>query len=315
MTTQVAVRWLDAGALRSGGLADLASAHKAGTVWVDVLDPDEATLAALRDEFGLHPLAIEDTLHFPQRPKLEAYDGGPFIIWLTPKTMPDKRFGLQELDVFLGEGYIVTAHREQIEALDAVAAEAAQRLSRGPEWVLHGLLDRLVDGVLPLMDTVGDDLDKLEDDLMTQPDREKLRDLQLAKRRLRAFRRVVGPERDVLRELGRQQAFVSQDAYLYLQDVSDHLARIEDAIDIYRDVAASAMDIYLSAVSNNLNQVMKRLTVVATIFMPGTLIAGFYGMNVAFPGRDTPLGLATALAASALITGWMLWWFKKADWW
>ena len=283
MAARVSVRWVAADGLHEGGMADLGAARVAGPVWVDVAEADEPALHALRDAFGLHPLAIEDCLHFPQRPKLERYDGGPFLIWLTPKTLEDGRFELDQLDMFLGEGYVITSHRGASDAVTATAADAECHLRKGPEWVLHAVLDHATDAVFPMMDDIGDELDSLEDALMEKAQPDTLQRLHKAKRRLRAMHKVVGPERDALRGLEREQTFVSEDAYRYISDIGDHLARVEDSIDTYRDVAASAMDIYLSAVSNNMNEVMKRLTVIATIFMPGTLIAGIYGMNFAHP--------------------------------
>lgn len=316
MAARIVVRWVAGDGVHVGEMADLATARATGAVWVDVAEADKAALDALATAFGLHPLAIEDCLHFPQRPKLQRFDAGPFLIWLVPKTLTDGRFDLMELDVFLGEDYVLTSHRDPSDAVDIVAADAECHLRKGPEWVLHAVLDHSVDAVFPVMDDVGDELDGLEDALVEKAQPVTLQRLHQAKRRLRALHKVVGPERDALRALEREQDFVSEEAYRYITDIGDHLARAEDSIDTYRDVAASAMDIYLSAVSNNMNEVVKRLTVVATIFMPGTLIAGIYGMNFHFiPELAWPFGYAYAIGAMVVITVAMLVGFKRSGWW
>jgi magnesium transporter len=317
MAPGVDVRWLSGGVMKTGALSDLSAARTSGMAWVDVSDPDEPTLKALADEFGLHPLAIEDCLHFPQRPKLDSYDTGPFIVWVIPSELPDGRFGRTEVDIFLGEDYLITSHRGSVPVLEQVARDGAAMLKRGADWTLHAILDRAVDRVFPMLDSISDALDRLEGDLLDDVDRESLHRLYHVKRRLVALHKTIGPERDVLRMMSRQQSYVRQEAYLYFQDVGDHLARVQDSVDTYRDVASGAMDIYLSAVSNRLNIVMKKLTVVATIFMPGTLIVGWYGMNVQMAEGSWPYpwGPFTAALLIVGVTGGMLVWFKRSRWW
>jgi magnesium transporter len=265
--------------------------------------------------FGLHPLAVEDVLKDGQRPKLDSYDCGPFIVWIVPDES-EGRIRSTEIDIFLGKESIVTCHSKPVLALDQVAADVAGPLRKGSCWVLHAIVDHAVDELLPIIDRVGDEVDTLEDRIMRLARKEDLQRLQYARRRLRAAHRVLGPERDVLRGLVREEAFVTVEAYRYFQDVGDHLARAEDALETVRDIASGAMDIYLSAVSNNLNVVMKRLTVVATIFMPGTLIAGVYGMNFQhMPELAWRYGYLWAWGLIVLITGSMLYYFKRSDWW
>lgn len=317
MTAEVVCRWVEDGTARVGGCDDLQASRGKGCVWVDVTDPDEDALQRLASVFGLHPLAIEDCLHFPQRPKLDTYESGPFMIWLVPESSPDGRFDRAEIDIFLGRDFLITSHRGKVDVIDEVASgDPAEVLRRGPEWALHALLDRAVDKVFPLLDRASDILDRLEDELLASPDQEALQRLYMVKRRLIAAHKTVGPERDVIRALARQQAYVSEEAYLYFQDIGDHLARVEDTVDTYRDVASGVMDIYLSSVSNRLNTIMKRLTIVATVFMPGTLIAGIYGMNFHFmPELGWRFGYLFVLALMVAVTGGMLIWFKRSDWW
>ncbi|MFA5843508.1 MAG: magnesium/cobalt transporter CorA [Coriobacteriia bacterium] len=313
----IVVRWLEDGALREGGVEALTDARKSKVVWVDVTDPDEASLAPVAEAFGLHPLAVEDCLHFPQRPKLDTYgDDAMFLIWVLPSTLRGDGLDVRELDVFLGEDHLVTVHAGSLEAIDEVAAEAASFLGSGLEWTLHAMLDRAVDAVFPVVDELTDRLEELEDLMLTGASKEHLQQLYAVKRLLLQLHKVVGPERDVLRGMARQQALISSDAYVYYQDIADHLARVQDSIDTSRDVASGAMDVYLSSVSNRLNVIMKQLTVIATIFMPLQLITGIYGMNFRhMPELAWRYGYFGVLGVMLVIALFMLRFFKRREWW
>jgi len=315
----VVVRWVSDDAVKTGGLADVAAVRAAGgAVWVDVSEPDKQTIAALAAAFALHPLAVEDVLHFPQRPKIDTYPDNIFIVWIVPRLTTGKAVAGDEIDIFLGKDYLITSHRNHVQAIVEVAADACGVVARGAEWTLHSILDRSVDEMFPIADQVGEELDRIEDELLARVQESHLQELYMVKRILLGMHKTIGPERDVLRALARHDEFVSQEAYLYFQDVGDHVARVSDTIDTYRDVASSAMDIYLSAVSNRLNVVMKQLTVVATIFMPLTLITGIYGMNLTtnmWPNPDFPWSFAAVIGSFVVITASMLVVFKRRGWW
>jgi magnesium transporter len=319
MAATVTVRWRVGEEVRTGGLDDLATARAAGdAVWIDVLGPDADVFARMKDTFKLHPLAIEDCLHFPQRPKIDAYADNLFVVWITPGLAPHDALVSGEIDVFLGAGYVITSHDVPITAIDEVAADACGVLARGAEWTLHAILDRSVDAMFPVVDMVGERLDVIEDELLAKVQDGQLQELYAVKRIMLEVHKFVGPERDVLRSMARHDEFVSQEAYLYFQDVGDHVARVADAIDTYRDVASSVMDIYLSAISNRLNVVMKQLTAVATIFMPLTLITGIYGMNLTrgmWPSPDWAWSFAAVMGSFLVITVGMLYLFKRRGWW
>lgn len=311
----ITVRWLEAGEMRTGDASNLRQARAASCSWVDVLDADLEALASIAEHYTMHPLAIEDCLHFPQRPKLDSYDESLFLIWLSPHEEADGR-DMRELDVFLGVGWLVTAHRDNLPGLDAVAADAEGSLRLGADWALHSILDRLVDDVFPLVDEVSERLESLQDEMLQRASQEHLVELYGIRRQLLAFHKVIAPERDALRSLVRATGVITSEAYRYFQDVADHLARVEDAIDLYREVAASSMDVYLSAQSNRMNQVMKQLTIVATIFMPLTLITGIYGMNFRyFPELRWHYGYQGVLVVMVLIALSMLLYFRRKEWW
>lgn len=314
----VMVRWLEGETLFEGGMADIERACASGWAWVDVLEPDASTLAPLAAAFNLHPLAVEDCLHYPQRPKLESYGSGLFLVWLTPFEPDGDDVPSHELDVFLGRDHLITVHREPLAAIDDVARRAADLMRLGADFTLHGIIDRLVDQVLGIVDRLADELEEIEDVLLENPTRDEMQDIYTVRRRLVKLHRIIGPERDIIRALARERELVDEEAYRYLQDVGDHLARVEDSIETAREVAAAAMDIYLSSTSNRMNEIMKVLTVVATIFMPLTLISGIYGMNV-IAGMWPPVGERWSFWAvngfMAALAAWMVWFFKRRKWW
>ena len=319
VTARVVVRWMVAEDMHSGTLADLDAARRAnGSVWVDVSETDAETLAVLQGTFDLHPLAVEDCLHFPQRPKIDGYSNNLFLVWVAAMLDRDRALASPEIDIFIGANYLLTLHKDDVPALDAVAADACGVLNHGVEWTLHAILDRSVDAMFPIVDMVAEELDRIEDELLNKVEDGQLQDLYAVKRVMLNLHKIIGPERDVLRAMARHTEFISAEAYLYLQDVGDHVARVADAIDTYRDVAASAMDIYLSAISNRLNVVMKQLTVVATIFMPLTLITGIYGMNLTkmmWPSPDAAWAFPLVMLACVVVVVGMLILFKRRRWW
>lgn len=315
---EVVVRWLEDAVVRTGGPPDLEHALESGWAWVDVVEPDEPALGSLADTFGLHPLAIEDCLHYPQRPKIESYHSGLFLIWLTPYRPDGEDVPSHEVDVFLGTNHLITIHRDRLPAIDDVVRLVDDLMPQGADFVLHAVLDRLVDTVLDVVDAAADELEEIEDVLLQNPTRDEMEDLYTLRRRLVKLHRIIGPERDIIRALARERALVHEEAYRYLQDVGDHLARVEDSIETAREVAAAAMDIYLSSTSNRMNEIMKVLTVVATLFMPLTLISGIYGMNVVrgmWPPVDASWSFSAIIAAMLFIAAWMIWFFKRRKWW
>lgn len=317
--TRVTVRWMDAGgALQTCDLADLDRALDAAWCWVDVHgDPAEA-LKALEAPFGLHPLAVEDALHPQSRPKLDLYPEGPFLTWLTPHIGEDGRLRIEELDVFLGPTALVTVHGDVVEAIDEVGQDAERLMARGTDWVLHGILDRLVDSMLPVADGIGDALEDVEDRMLADPTRADLERLYSLRRQLLALHRIVSPQRDIVRTLARERDHVSEDAYRYFDDVVDHLVHVEESLETYRDIGSAVMDIYLSAQSNRLNEVMKVLTVVTVLIGALTLISGIYGMNLLggmWPPPAARWAFPFAMGSMAAVAVLMAVYFRRKNWW
>lgn len=315
MASRVTVRWVEGETLKTGDLNDLPEGFP-GAVWIDMVAPTEVDFQAVQQRYRLHPLAVEDCLHFPQRPKIDVYEDATFLIWLIPDMVDGDGITLSELDVFLGKEHLITVHRDAVDAIDRMTKLAADYLPRGVEWTLHAILDLAVDSVFPVIEAISDELEDLENLMLRDARAAQLQRLYAAKRALLQLHKVVVPERDVVRGLARLEAFVEPEAYMYFQDIGDHLARVADSIETYRDVAGGTMDIYLSAQSNRMNQIMKQLTAVATIFMPLTLISGIYGMNFRhMPELGWRYGYFMVIGVMVLIALWMVWFFRRREWW
>lgn len=319
---QICARWLVAdGTASQGDLAAYDQDSGTSWVWVDVVDPSEAAIDELTRRFGFHALHAEDALHPQDRPKIDQYDSGLFIVWLHPTRAQGETLVVSELDVFIGRDHLVTVRRsEDGAALGDVVERVASCLREGPAWMLHNIIDLLVDSTIPLVDSIGESLTSIEDAMLDNPRQTDLKELHVVRRQLVRAHRILAPERDLLRELARERDVISDDAYRYFQDVGDHVTSALESVETYQDVGASVMDVYLSAQSNRMNEIMKQLTVVATIFMPLTMISGIYGMNVT-AGMWPPAGDATPWSFWAVVGGLaalalgMAAYFRKKNWW
>lgn len=317
----VAIRWMDtAGTVQSrSGESIEPYPIDSDLAWVDITAPDDAVLDELCKRFGFHTLALEDVRHPQSRPKLDIYADHLFLAWLSPQRVEGDGVTVDEVDVFIGKGYLVTVHARPNETLDEVAGDLERSMRQGADWLLHAIIDRLVDGTMPLIDDVGERLSTIEDAMLeAQPRQEELRELHAVRRQLVRLHRIVAPERDILRGFARESDIIGADAYRYFQDVGDHVARALDSIETYQDVGASVMDVYLSAQNNRMNEIMKQLTVVATIFMPLTLLSGIYGMNVVtgmWPPVLARWSFAFVVGVMVLIAVVMAAYFRKREWW
>jgi magnesium transporter len=287
--------------------------------WLDVHGPDDPDLAMLRDLFGFHPLAIEDAAHFGQRPKLDEYDD--FLLLVAYGANKD-RDGLVEVHCFLSSRYLVTVHRDDCPTFEELRRRAAREhvpSAKGP-LLLYSVVDALVDSFFPELAALDNRIDDLENGVLRKPDDEQLQEIFRLKRRLVTWRKVITPQRDLFARLVTGVVTIpgmTPEMERYYRDLYDHLIRISDLVDSYRDLLTGAMDVYLSTVSNRLNEIMKRLTIVATIFMPLTWITGFFGMNfgrmvlgITSWAAFLTLGLGTQLAAVII----MLWLFRRQGW-
>lgn len=291
-------------------------------VWVDALDPSADELETLRAEFGFHRLAIEDVDRFHQRPKVDFYDTFILIIFysVTFDAKADEKVTPTQLGIFLGKNYVVTVHDEVVPALEETVDRWRKNIqligTPSVSLVLYSILDALVDAYFPILDEISDRIEELEDRIFGQLDPGNQQELFQLKKNLLAMRRVIAPERDVLNELLRPDTPVfDASTAVYFRDVYDHIIRLTDELDTYRDLLSSAAEVHLSVVSNRLNEVMKTLTAWTIILMSVTLVASIYGMNfVHIPELHWRFGYAWALGLMAGIGASIAALFRRIDW-
>lgn len=289
-------------------------------VWADVNDPTSRDFEELAEEFGFHHLSIEDCRNEHQRPKIEEYAGYYFIVLYEAELSgPNDRLELRELNIFLGKNYLVTVHSRPIRAIETTRrlwGEWSDRSDQGSGLLAYLLIDAIVDDYLPLLDVISERMDDLEDSIFGEFQAGAIEEIFIIKKKLLYLRRAVTPLRDVFNTLlRREQPIFPRETHIYFQDVFDHLIRVADTIDTLRDMLGSTMDAYLSVSGNRMNQVMKRLTSIATILMSVTLIAGIYGMNFErMPELKWRFGYVFALLSMVAIGLALYAYLKKVKW-
>jgi magnesium transporter len=281
--------------------------------WFDVSDPASPELDELARRFGLHPLQIEDCRHRPQRPKTEEHD---YYIFSVLKHMHNQQeLEFDDLDVFLGPDFLITVHSADSAVFESVRARAEQEHLDRLDRLFYMIVDKIVDAYQPVLDKLADDTADIEDVVLDRPDPETLARIFSLKRELVEFRRVAGGMRDVVNELiRRDKGLIGDDLDVYFRDVYDHIIRTVELIETYRDLLSGALDIYLSAVANRTNEVMKILTIWGTVALPLVIITGFFGMNLKLPWQETVHGTAFALTLMAISTIVVLVYFKMQRW-
>lgn len=295
-------------------------------LWVDfVNEPDENSLPILQG-FGFHPLSIEDALQQTHSPKLD--DWGNYI-YIVMNYMDVKENGklwesdVDELDIFLGPNYIVTHHEFPIPAIDETWASCdrdVRNVQEGADHLLYKIMDFLVAGYMPTVERIDSAIDELEDHIFDKPSPRTLERLFALKRVLLAMRRILLPQREVLNKLARDDyRVIDPKDRIFFRDIYDHLVRLHDLNENLRDLVGGALDTYLSVVNNRMNDIMKTLTIITTIFMPLAFVTGFFGMNFFEPqGRLThwttnPVFYIT-LAINVFLPIGMYLWMRRRTW-
>jgi magnesium transporter len=260
--------------------------------------PDENLLKSIGGAYGLHSLALEDVLHTGQRAKIEAYEGQLFAIISIPELVTDD-VTLGQLSLFLGEAWIVSFYSGHADPFDTIRERLRHEDSRlrrsGVDYLFYALIDMAVDRVFPLMEHLGERIELLETTVFSNPSREARDEIHNLKRELVLLRRLLWPQRDMLNSLIRDEhKLIAAGTRVYLRDCYDHCVHALDLVESYREMASSLLDVYLSSLSNRMNDIMKVLTIIATIFIPLSFIVGVYGMNfdrAAGPWNMPELGL------------------------
>jgi magnesium transporter len=297
-----------------------------GLLWVDFSgEPPEKCEPILRQTFGFHPLAVDDALEEAHVPKVD--DWGQYLYLVLHAVVFDQRddepVNTLELDVFLGKNYLVTHQTQPIAAVDRVwtACQRDERhLQRGVGHLLYKVADELVADYMPAVERIDEAIDQIEDRVFDDPTPSLLERIFTLKRGLLRLRRIIAPQREVLNKLARgDYAVIDAEDRIFFRDVYDHLVRLYDITESLRDLVGSALDTYLSVVNNRMNEVMKTLTLITTLFMPISFLAGFFGMNFFQPltpldAWTNPSAFVLTMAAVVLLPVGMYLWMRKRAW-
>jgi magnesium transporter len=299
--------------------------------WVDVQGlGSEEVLRRLGEVFKLHPMVLEDVVNVPQRPKVEEYDKQLLIV--ARMVMPcdeGKGFVSEQVSFILGPHYLLTVQEEpELDTFNPVrdrirTCKGAIR-KHGADYLAYTLLDTIIDGFFPVLERYGEQIEDLEDEVVMKPTHQTLEKIYALKRELLTLRRSIWPQRDAINSLIRDGSdLISPEVLIYLRDCYDHAVQVLDMVETYRELAASLMDVYLSSVGNRMNEVMKLLTVISSIFIPLTFIAGVYGMNFNtespwnmpelnwYWGYPAVMLLMGAIAATLIYFFWKRGWFEN----
>lgn len=265
--------------------------------WVDVAGlGSEDILQRVGKVFNLHPILIEDVVNVPQRPKVDEYDEQLLIISQMVMPKPNySGFWIEQVSLILGKHYLLTVQEEPErdcfdQVRDRIRTDKGNIRKQGADYLTYTLLDAIIDGFFPVLEAYGERIEELEDEVVTNPSKSTLEKIYRLRRELLALRRCIWPQRDAINILIRDgSSLISDEVKIYMRDCYDHTVQVMDMVETYRELTSGLMDVYLSSVSNKMNEIMKLLTVISSIFIPLTFIAGVYGMN--FNTSTSPLNM------------------------
>ena len=282
--------------------------------WFDVPDPNSPDLDELARRYHLHELQIEDCRHRPQRAKVDEY--GTYMFAVLKQLVPNAQEpAFDDFDVFLGSDFLITVHQGDCVFLEKLCRWVQENRVTRLDRVLYEITDLIVDDYLAFLDDSSENISKVESLVLERPEPPVLREIFQLKRRLIDFRRNASGMRDVMNAIIRREGgLTGDDLDPYFRDVYDHLVRAVDLVEAQRDLLTGSLDIYLSAVANRTNEVMKVLTVYGTLALPLVVITGFFGMNLHLPWSNNPHGVwyASALMLTSIVG--VLWYFKRKRW-
>ncbi|WP_286878897.1 magnesium/cobalt transporter CorA, partial [Methanoculleus sp. UBA413] len=289
--------------------------------WINIDGVHETgMIQAIGEAAGIHPLTLEDITNTRQRPKVEDYSEYLYVAVRMLAPDGDGEFWSEQVSLVLGKGYVASFQEQPGDAFERIRerlrAGAGRLRSEGADYLFYVLLDTIVDGYFSVIEAFGERIEAVEEEVVADPDHETLQVIYALKRSLVALRRAVWPLRDMVAELERGESpQIREPTLVYFRDVYDHTIEVAETVETYREMMSGTLDVYLSSQSSRMNEIMKVLTIIATIFIPLTFIAGVYGMNFAYmPEISHPWGYPLALASMAAVAGVMLLYFRKRGW-
>ncbi|MEM5812092.1 MAG: magnesium/cobalt transporter CorA [Candidatus Aenigmatarchaeota archaeon] len=286
-------------------------------IWVDVTNPSKEDLEKLAESFPLHSLTLEDCSKTGNRVKIEQFPEYVFII--TYGIVSGKKGPIDfQMNFIIGKNFLLTIHKEKIPSFDSLKSDKKKLhflLSKGPDFLLHHLMDVEVDLYFPVLEEIEEQIDELEEEVYRNIDHKVLGRLFRLKRQLLLIKKRVAPQKEVVLILTQKNfPFITESASAYFRDIYDHTIRINESIDDYREILSNTLEVHLSLVSNRMNEVMKALTIVATIMMPLTVLTGIYGMNLNIPESHFDFMYYIVLLLMGIITFIMVLYFRRKRW-
>lgn len=293
--------------------------------WIDVEGlADVDVVEALADKYQLHPLALEDVLHTVERPKLEDYqasEGLPGRLFIVARAadMREEDWDSAQVSIFLGRATLLTFHSLQGNLMAPIRrrleARGSQLRDNDVSFLLYGLLDAIVDSYFPALDRCDTRLEELEEEVLDQPSGRTLEEVHGVRRDLLMLRRAAWPMRELVSQIQRDRhECLAETTRPYFRDIYDHCVQIIDLIEAHREIAAALTETYMSAVSGRMNEVMKVLTVIGTVFLPLTFLAGVYGMNMRIPENEWQFSYPVFWVLCVAIASAMIYWFRRRGW-
>ena len=292
--------------------------------WVNIEGPTERETEYLAQNYPFHPLDLDDCLSRIQRPKIDKYKEYLFLVFHFPVFNKEARVTTpSQLSVFIGKNYIITLHRGELKPLVKLFKECQideesrqENFSQGSGYLLYRILDRLVDYCLPILNKIGDNIERTEDNIFSSSGMPRaIEDISLLRRDVISFRRIIWPMRAVLGSLEPKiRRFTKMDMSVYFGDVIDHADKIWDGLDEYKEIIEGLNDAHDSLATNRTNEVMRMLTIIATILLPLTVVASIYGMNVPLPFQDSHYSFLFVFFVWAAIVSGMLYFFRRHRW-
>jgi magnesium transporter len=293
-----------------------------GLRWINIERPRAAERAWLEEHFDFHPLDYEDVFSRNQRPKVDEYDGYLFVVLHFPRY--DKsvgRLNAAELDVFVGPDYVITLPNEQLDALEYLFERCRTReetresmFSKGPGYLLYKIVDDCVDAAFPMLNKIGNKLDRVEDDIFEGRSQEVVRDISDVKQEIINFRKIVRPQRSAIKDLERTKRYIPETLEVYFDDIDDASERIWDMLENFKEVAEALESTNESVLSHRLNDVLRVLTAFSVIMLPLTLISGIWGMNVHVPGQGTTHAFWAVIGFMLAVLVGLLLFFRRRGW-
>jgi magnesium transporter len=291
--------------------------------WINIEQPTRLETDYLAQNYPFHPLDLDDCLSRIQRPKIDVYDDYLFLVFHFPVFNPEARVTTpSQVSVFIGQGYLITLHKGDLKPLVKLFDQCQtdeeikqEHFSQGSGYLLYRILDRLVDYCLPILNKIGGNIEEVEDNIFSDSMRGTVREISTLRRDVISFRRIIWPMRAVIGSLEpKVRRFTQMDMEVYFGDMTDHVDKIWDALDEYKEIIEGLNDTYDSLATNRTNEVVRVLTTIATILLPLTVVASLYGMNIPLPFQESNFSFALVFIVWIIIACGMLYYFHRKHW-